>query len=146
MKKIEPFIAIKFKKSLLLPEVKGADGDFDRSAHFSLTRINGRSPSGILAKLRGDVHNKDSCRIYGQLEIHKCQGDFHITARGHGYQQFGGEHLDHDSILSIYALSDEKEINFTHIIDEFSFGEYFPNIVNPLDSTFQTADESMFRS
>lgn len=36
----------------------------------------------------------DSCRIYGTLELNKVQGDFHITARGHGYMEFG-EHLDH---------------------------------------------------
>ena len=36
----------------------------------------------------------DSCRIYGNLDLNKVQGDFHITARGHGYMEFG-EHLDH---------------------------------------------------
>lgn len=36
----------------------------------------------------------DSCRIYGSLELNKVQGDFHITARGHGYPEMG-EHLDH---------------------------------------------------
>lgn len=36
----------------------------------------------------------DSCRIFGSLEGNKVQGDFHITARGHGYQEFG-QHLDH---------------------------------------------------
>jgi len=36
----------------------------------------------------------DSCRIYGSLDLNKVQGDFHITARGHGYTEFG-EHLDH---------------------------------------------------
>lgn len=43
---------------------------------------------------RGDA--KDSCRIYGSLEGNKVQGDFHITARGHGYMDFG-QHLDHNS-------------------------------------------------
>jgi hypothetical protein len=37
----------------------------------------------------------DSCRIYGSLEGNKVQGDFHITARGHGYMEFG-EHLPHE--------------------------------------------------
>ena len=37
---------------------------------------------------------EDSCRIFGSLEGNKVQGDFHITARGHGYMEFG-EHLDH---------------------------------------------------
>ena len=40
--------------------------------------------------------NADSCRIYGSLDLNKVQGDFHITARGHGYMGHG-EHLDHSS-------------------------------------------------
>lgn len=36
----------------------------------------------------------DSCRVYGSMEGNKVQGDFHITARGHGYMEFG-QHLDH---------------------------------------------------
>lgn len=40
----------------------------------------------------------DSCRIFGSLEGNKVQGDFHITARGHGYTEFGmQQHLDHTS-------------------------------------------------
>lgn len=37
----------------------------------------------------------DSCRIFGSIEVNKVQGDFHITARGHGYVE-RGEHLNHD--------------------------------------------------
>jgi endoplasmic reticulum-Golgi intermediate compartment protein 2 len=36
----------------------------------------------------------------------------------------------------------DVEINFTHIIDEFSFGEYYPKIDNPLDFTSAQTDES----
>lgn len=36
----------------------------------------------------------DSCRIYGSMHGNKVQGDFHITARGHGYMEFG-QHLEH---------------------------------------------------
>ena len=43
-----------------------------------------------------------ACRIYGSLEGNKVQGDFHITARGHGYQEFG-QHLDHSG-RSIHGL------------------------------------------
>lgn len=38
---------------------------------------------------------EDACRIYGSIEGNKVQGDFHITARGHGYMEFG-MHLSHD--------------------------------------------------
>lgn len=68
----------------------------------------------------------DSCRIYGSLELNKVQGDFHITARGHGYQGLG-RHLDHGSF------------NFSHIINELSFGAYYPSLVNPLDRTVNIA-------
>jgi len=37
----------------------------------------------------------DSCRIYGSLDVNRVQGDFHITARGHGYNEIGSQHLDH---------------------------------------------------
>jgi hypothetical protein len=41
----------------------------------------------------------NACRIYGSLDGNKVQGDFHITARGHGYQDLG-DHLDHTSTSS----------------------------------------------
>jgi hypothetical protein len=73
-------------------------------------------------RIRGET---DSCRIFGSLDGNKVQGDFHITARGHGYMEFG-EHLDHNSF------------NFSHIIREMSFGPYFPSMNNPLDNTIAT--------
>lgn len=46
----------------------------------------------------------DSCRVYGALALNKVQGDFHITARGHGYQEFG-QHLDHSGRLNLPLFS-----------------------------------------
>ena len=46
-------------------------------------------------KLRGPG---DACRIFGSMELNKVQGDFHITARGHGYAEWG-THLDHSGVL-----------------------------------------------
>ncbi|KAG6014088.1 hypothetical protein E4U54_005860 [Claviceps lovelessii] len=74
----------------------------------------------------------DSCRIYGSLDLNKVQGDFHITARGHGYRSANG-HLDHNSF------------NFSHIINELSFGDYYPSLVNPLDLTVNMADTHFHR-
>ncbi|EFQ86993.1 hypothetical protein PTNB73_04943 [Pyrenophora teres f. teres] len=83
-------------------------------------------------RIRG---NPDSCRIYGSLDGNKVQGDFHITARGHGYMEFG-EHLDHSSF------------NFSHIIREMSFGPYYPSLTNPLDATIAvtpTPDDKFYK-
>ncbi|KAI5860207.1 DUF1692-domain-containing protein [Durotheca rogersii] len=74
----------------------------------------------------------DSCRIYGSLELNKVQGDFHITARGHGYSS-PGEHLNHNSF------------NFSHVISELSFGPYYPSLVNPLDGTINIAGAHFYK-
>ncbi|KAI4150751.1 MAG: hypothetical protein LQ341_001035 [Variospora aurantia] len=73
-----------------------------------------------------------SCRIFGSLEGNKVQGDFHITARGHGYMELG-QHLDHDAF------------NFSHIINELSFGPLYPSLLNPLDRTYVTTDDHFYK-
>ncbi|RKF80331.1 Endoplasmic reticulum-Golgi intermediate compartment protein 2 [Golovinomyces cichoracearum] len=77
-------------------------------------------------KIKGEPSTGDSCRIYGSLDVNKVQGDFHITARGHGYFEFG-YHLDHN------------DFNFSHIISELSFGDYYPSLLNPLDGTMSSS-------
>ncbi|KAF7586821.1 hypothetical protein BBP40_008261 [Aspergillus hancockii] len=79
---------------------------------------------------RGD--KVDSCRIYGSLEGNKVQGDFHITARGHGYMDRGG-HLDHGAF------------NFSHMITELSFGPHYPTLLNPLDKTITTTEDHYYK-
>ncbi|KAL5333358.1 endoplasmic reticulum vesicle transporter-domain-containing protein [Aspergillus crustosus] len=95
----------------------------DAHARHVLSELR-RNPTKKFAKgpklRRGE--KVDSCRVYGSLEGNKVQGDFHITARGHGYQD-GMQHLDHSTF------------NFSHIITELSFGPHYPTIQNPLDKT-----------
>ncbi|KAK1144477.1 hypothetical protein N8T08_005350 [Aspergillus melleus] len=74
----------------------------------------------------------DSCRIFGSLEGNKVQGDFHITARGHGYRDFA-PHLDHGSF------------NFTHMITELSFGPHYPTLLNPLDKTIASTESHYYK-
>ena len=77
---------------------------------------------------------RDACRIYGSLEGNKVQGDFHITARGHGYMDFGGPtHLDHGTF------------NFSHHVNELSFGPHYPNLLNPLDKTSETTNDNFYK-
>ncbi|KAF2798190.1 DUF1692-domain-containing protein [Melanomma pulvis-pyrius CBS 109.77] len=80
-------------------------------------------------KIRGP---QDACRIFGSLDGNKVQGDFHITARGHGYMEFG-QHLEHTAF------------NFSHQINELSFGPYYPSLTNPLDDTLATTDEHFYK-
>ncbi|TRM64638.1 endoplasmic reticulum vesicle transporter-domain-containing protein [Schizophyllum amplum] len=68
-----------------------------------------------------------ACRIWGSLEVKKVTANLHITTAGHGYAS--REHADH------------KLMNLTHVISEFSFGPHFPDIVQPLDYTFEVAKD-----
>lgn len=90
------------------------------------------------------------CRIYGSMPVTKVQGNLHIISKayylsaGHltGSQQqiFSSIKARNDLWhqhqgrfpLSHYIFS---QVNFTHYIDELSFGPYYPSLVNPLDGT-----------
>lgn len=67
------------------------------------------------------VENGPACRVFGIMHVKKVTGNLHITTLGHGYLSW--EHTDH-------AL-----MNLSHVIHEFSFGDYFPRIAQPLDNS-----------
>ncbi|GAA5985019.1 hypothetical protein JCM10908_002490 [Rhodotorula pacifica] len=77
----------------------------------------------VFAKTKQLAENGPACRIYGSTTVKKVTGNLHITTLGHGYLSW--EHTDH-------AL-----MNLSHVIDEFSFGPYFPRIVQPLDNSIE---------
>ncbi|KAF8836758.1 DUF1692-domain-containing protein [Paxillus ammoniavirescens] len=67
----------------------------------------------------------DACRIYGSLTVKKVTANLHVTTLGHGYSSHA--HVPHD------------KMNLSHVITEFSFGPYFPDIAQPLDYSFEVA-------
>ncbi|KAJ7112848.1 DUF1692-domain-containing protein, partial [Mycena crocata] len=70
-------------------------------------------------------HEPDArgCRVSGQLTVKKVTANLHITTLGHGYASH--EHVDHSLM------------NLSHVITEFSFGPYFPDITQPLDNSLE---------
>ncbi|CZS96081.1 related to ERV41-component of copii vesicles involved in transport between the ER and golgi complex [Rhynchosporium agropyri] len=109
----------------------------------------GRAKFAKTPRLPWGVAKGDSCRIYGSLDVNKVQGDFHITARGHGYQEFAAGHLDHTGMISLHFVLYSQDVvlmcvgtafNFSHIVSELSFGEFYPSLVNPLDRTIETTE------
>ncbi|CAK5269986.1 unnamed protein product [Mycena citricolor] len=74
-------------------------------------------------------HEPDAkgCRISGMLEVKKVTANLHITTLGHGYASH--QHVDHTLM------------NLSHVITEFSFGPYFPEIVQPLDNSFEVTTD-----
>ncbi|KAF8992350.1 endoplasmic reticulum vesicle transporter-domain-containing protein [Cyathus striatus] len=75
------------------------------------------------------MHKEDSnsCRIFGTLMVKRVTANFHITTLGHGYASY--EYVDHSMM------------NLSHTISEFSFGPFFPEMVQPLDNSFEVTTE-----
>ncbi|KAJ2812232.1 hypothetical protein H4S07_001539 [Coemansia furcata] len=69
-----------------------------------------------------------ACRIEGEVLVSKVSGLLHITAHGHGH---GGAYVP------------RHMLNFTHHIDELSFGPLYPSLVNPLDNTRHFSNHSV---
>lgn len=110
--------------------------DEDSHVHHALGHMRESKSKKKFAKtlkLKRD-ETPNACRIYGSLEGNKVQGDFHITARGHGYLEPGGhKHLEHHTF------------NFSHHINELSFGPHYPNLLNPLDKTSDRTDKNFYK-
>ncbi|KAJ1833584.1 hypothetical protein LPJ63_002628 [Coemansia sp. RSA 2711] len=87
-----------------------------------------RRVPGVHDKSVAKINKLDdaACRIEGSAAINKVAGLFHITAHGHGY---GGAYVP------------SHLMNFTHYIDELSFGPLYPSLDNPLDNTLHMADD-----
>ncbi|KAG6876527.1 hypothetical protein C0993_002430 [Termitomyces sp. T159_Od127] len=69
----------------------------------------------------------DACRVWGTLVVKRVTANLHITTLGHGYASY--EHVDH------------SKMNLSHIIKEFSFGPHFPEIVQPLDYSYEVTHD-----
>ncbi|XP_052426755.1 endoplasmic reticulum-Golgi intermediate compartment protein 2 [Carassius gibelio] len=73
-------------------------------------------------------NSQNACRIHGKIYVSKVAGNFHIilgkpidTIRGHAH------------FASL--IKNEAALNFSHRIDNLSFGNDVPGHINPLDGT-----------
>lgn len=82
---------------------EGDDNDeSEHAAHVMGLAAGGKTTFQKTPRLRGG--HDGACRIYGSMEVNRVQGDFHITARGHGYMEFGA-HLDHSGKGVCFSFS-----------------------------------------
>lgn len=77
--------------------------------------------------------NEDApaCHVFGTIPVNKVRGEFYIITKGQ---------RSYDGLVVSPA-----GFNFSHVIYEFSYGEFFPFINNPLDFTAKTTDEPQQR-
>jgi len=78
----------------------------------------------------------NACRVHGSLNINKVAGNFHITAGKSLSVPHGHIHIS--------AFMTDRDYNFTHRINKFSFGGPSPGIVHPLEGDEKIADNSKF--
>ncbi|MBW0469579.1 hypothetical protein O181_009294 [Austropuccinia psidii MF-1] len=103
-------------------------GDDNSASEISASRMLHDSRKGhSFPKTKPLLPDGPACRIYGNTFVKKVTGNLHITTLGHGYLSW--EHTDH------------KLMNLSHVITEFSFGEFFPKIVQPLDNSLEITDK-----
>lgn len=101
------------KKKVYTPELEDVLANSVEARFFSEgTHVNEEMPA---------------CHIYGTIPINRVSGDFHITAKGRAY-------MDRER-------TPDEALNFTHYISEFSFGDFYPYMDNPLDMTYQVTDD-----
>ncbi|XP_019456922.1 PREDICTED: endoplasmic reticulum-Golgi intermediate compartment protein 3-like [Lupinus angustifolius] len=85
---------------------------------------------GFLQRIKNE--DGEGCNVYGFLEVNKVAGNFHF-APGKSFQQSG--------VLVHELLAFQKDsFNLSHHINRLAFGEYFPGVINPLDSVQWTQD------
>lgn len=70
-----------------------------------------------------------ACHIFGSIPVNRVSGDFHITGKGLGYR---------DRLFVPF-----ESLNFSHAISEFSYGDFYPLINNPLDFTAKITEEKL---
>lgn len=73
--------------------------------------------------------NFNGCHIFGSIPVNKVKGELHITAQGWGYRS--------------QARVPEDQLNFAHVINELSFGDFYPYIDNPLDNTGKFSENNV---
>ena len=75
----------------------------------------------------------EGCNVYGYVLVNKVAGNFHI-APGRSYQQGGFVHVHDTQML-------DPDVNVSHVIHRFGFGESYPGKVDPLNGVVKTDAE-----
>lgn len=79
-------------------------------------------------------HPPDACRVHGSVNVNKVVGNFHIVTG-----QLMALPRNH---IHIAAFDSDHNVNFSHRINKFSFGEPSPGIIHPLEGDEKIADKS----
>ncbi|SCZ94952.1 BZ3500_MvSof-1268-A1-R1_Chr11-3g03503 [Microbotryum saponariae] len=83
---------------------------------------------GMTASRMHIVEDGPACRIWGHVTVKKVTGNLHIVRQ-------------HETVVDLASqMIDQAVMNLSHVIHEFSFGPFFPQIAQPLDNSVETTN------
>lgn len=116
--------------------------DFQIPSWFTLNTENNHHETPEIAEIlqenllaeygvSGTKLNEDApaCHIFGSIPVNHVKGEFFVIASGALYRE-------------ARPLS-PQEYNFSHVIYEYSYGEFFPLIDSTLDHTAKTTEKNL---
>ncbi|XWS44446.1 hypothetical protein CRYUN_Cryun15aG0045200 [Craigia yunnanensis] len=84
----------------------------------------------MIKKVKQALVDGEGCRVYGELDVQRVAGNFHISVHG----------------LNIYVaqmiFGGATHVNVSHMIHDLSFGPKYPGLHNPLDGTVRILHET----
>lgn len=72
--------------------------------------------------------NAPACHVFGTIPVNHVRGEFFII----------GRHL----LRRNRHTEQQHGFNFSHVIYEFSYGDFYPYLTNPLDATAKVTDQA----
>ena len=96
-------------------------GDILLSALLSELLPNVFEDTEAIAELR--THLGEGCHIEGSITVQKVAGNFH----------FALQKADHHVLMTVFGQ--KESLNVSHVIHSISFGDVYPEMVNPLDDS-----------
>lgn len=105
----------------------------NENAKYETPELDEVMQESLRAQFMSEGHRSNQgapgCHIFGSIPVNQVSGDFHITGKGIGYRDRLNVPMD--------------ALNFSHVINEFSYGEFYPFINNPLDFSGKTTEDSL---
>lgn len=116
--------------NFIKPSTFRIDSDDYHPATPDLDMVMGESLKAEF-RIQGGRMNEGApaCHIFGSIPVNHVKGEFHITGKGFGHR--ANLHVPFESL------------DFSHVIQEYSYGDFYPYLTNPLDNSGRTTQEKL---
>ncbi len=92
-----------------------------------------------LDNLRSEFSDAGGCQVYGDLQLARGSGHFHIAP--HKSLTTKGANMGQLHLLDLLSFI-SAQFNITHTVNSLSFGDHFPGVRSPLDGEVRTVKDT----